>query len=86
MTRVSVSRRLPCVRPNDIARLSLPCRASPDGNLNLGEASWEDAHQAGTSMGIPSSKFSKTMATGVRVFLKTHAPLTFPGTLSTAGH
>src|SRR5262249_42890451 len=34
----------------------------------------------------PSSKFSKTAATGIRVPRNTHAPLTFPGTLSTAGH
>src|SRR5436305_12876840 len=37
-------------------------------------------------MVIPSSRFSKTVATGRRVPRKTHAPLTFPGTLSTAGH
>src|SRR5215813_10089249 len=34
----------------------------------------------------PSSKFSKTAATGMRVPRNTHEPLTFPGTLSTAGH
>src|SRR5215831_5151200 len=34
----------------------------------------------------PSSKFSKRVATGIRVPRKTHAPLTLPGTLSTAGH
>src|SRR5260370_17576867 len=35
---------------------------------------------------IPSSRFSKIVATGGRVPGKTHAPLTFPGTLSTAEH
>src|ERR1039458_10243690 len=34
----------------------------------------------------PASKFSNTVATGIRVSLNTHAPLTLPGTLSTAGH
>src|SRR5579862_2297289 len=34
----------------------------------------------------PSSRFSNTTAAGVRVPLNTHAPLTLPGTLSTAGH
>src|SRR2546427_9206570 len=34
----------------------------------------------------PSSRFSKTAETGMRVPRKTHAPLTFPGMLSTAGH
>jgi hypothetical protein len=34
---------------------------------------------------MPSSRLSNTIATGVRVPLNTHAPLTFPGTLST-GH
>src|SRR5271169_2489430 len=37
-------------------------------------------------MSEPASKFSKTVATGIRVSLKTQAPLTLPGTLSTAGH
>jgi hypothetical protein len=32
------------------------------------------------------SIFSKTMETGVRVSLNTHAPLRLPGMLSTAGH
>jgi hypothetical protein len=31
-------------------------------------------------------RFSKTVATGMRVPRKTQAPLTFPGMLSTAGH
>src|SRR6266850_629143 len=35
---------------------------------------------------IPSSRFSKTTATGVRVPLNTQAPLTLPGMLSTARH
>jgi len=39
-----------------------------------------------SSMVIPSSRFSKTVATGMRVPRKTHATLTFPGTLSTTGH
>ena len=34
----------------------------------------------------PASRFSKTVATGMRVSLKTHAPLRRSGTLSTAGH
>ncbi len=33
---------------------------------------------------MPSSRFSKTVATGRRVPRSTHAPLTLPGTLSTA--
>src|SRR5271157_4530746 len=39
-----------------------------------------------SSMSEPASRFSKTVATGIRVPLKTHAPLRRPGTLSTAGH
>src|SRR3954471_17806049 len=39
-----------------------------------------------SSMVTPSSRFSNTMETGIRVPRNTHAPLTFPGTLSTAGH
>src|SRR5271168_5113057 len=34
----------------------------------------------------PGLKIFDTMATGIRVSLNTHAPLTFPGMLSTAGH
>src|SRR5256886_7039807 len=37
-------------------------------------------------MVMPSSNPAKTVATGIRVPRNTHAPLTFPGTLSTAGH
>jgi len=29
---------------------------------------------------------ARFQVTGIRVFLKTHAPLTLPGMLSTAGH
>jgi hypothetical protein len=36
-------------------------------------------------MSEPASRFSKIVATGIRVFLNTHAPLTLPGTLSTTG-
>src|SRR6266487_3820750 len=39
-----------------------------------------------SSMVMPSSKFSNTMATGVRVDVNTHAPLTLPGMRSTPGH
>lgn len=39
-----------------------------------------------SSMVIPSSRFSKTVATGIRVPRKTHAPLILPGSLSTARH
>ena len=39
-----------------------------------------------SSMVIPPSKFSKTMATAVRVPVNTHAPLTLPGMRSTPGH
>src|SRR5579871_1258064 len=39
-----------------------------------------------SSMLAPTSRFSKTVATGMRVSLNTHAPLRLPGTLSTAGH
>src|SRR5262249_29779824 len=38
-----------------------------------------------SSMVIPSSRFSKPIATGVRVPLNPQAPLTLPGMLSTAG-
>src|SRR5579863_4035657 len=37
-------------------------------------------------MVMPSSRFSKTTLTGVRELRNVHAPLTLPGTLSTAGH
>jgi len=36
--------------------------------------------------GGPASRFSKTVATGMRAPRKTQAPLTFSGELSTAGH
>src|ERR1035437_1734939 len=39
-----------------------------------------------SSMLKPASRFSNKTFTGVRVPLSTHAPLTFPGMLSTAGH
>src|ERR1035438_7089105 len=39
-----------------------------------------------SSMLIPASRFSKRTFAGVRVPRSTHAPLTLPGTLSTAGH
>ena len=39
-----------------------------------------------SSMVMPSSRFSNTRATGVRVPLNTHAPLTLPGMLFSAGH
>jgi hypothetical protein len=39
-----------------------------------------------SSMLEPSSRFSKTVATGIRVSRNTHAPLRLSGTLSTAGH
>src|SRR6266446_6354870 len=39
-----------------------------------------------SSMLAPASKFSKMTETGMRVPRSTQAPLTFPGTLSTAGH
>src|SRR5208282_1309504 len=39
-----------------------------------------------SSMLEPASRFSKTVATGIRVLRNTHAPLRLPATLSTAGH
>src|ERR1035441_7314185 len=39
-----------------------------------------------SSILAPPSRFSKMADTGIRVPFKTHAPLTLPGTLSTAGH
>lgn len=39
-----------------------------------------------SSMVAPASRFSNTIETGMRVSLNTHAPLTLPGTLSTAAH
>lgn len=39
-----------------------------------------------SSIVSPASRFSKSTFTGVRVPFRTHAPLTFPGMLSTAGH
>jgi hypothetical protein len=38
------------------------------------------------SMLEPASRFSKTVATGMRVPRNTHAPLRLSATLSTAGH
>src|SRR5690348_7016664 len=43
-------------------------------------------HSMMSSIVAPDSRFSKTVDTGMRVPRKTHAPLTLPGTLSTAGH
>src|SRR5258708_30879902 len=43
-------------------------------------------HSMISSMLAPASRFWKTMETAIRVPLKTQAPLTFPGMLSTAGH
>jgi hypothetical protein len=34
----------------------------------------------------PASRFSKTVATGIRVSRNTHAPLRLSAALSTAGH
>src|SRR5579872_4261481 len=39
-----------------------------------------------SSMLEPASRFSKTVATGIRELRNTHAPLRFPGMLSTAWH
>src|ERR1700676_5169865 len=39
-----------------------------------------------SSMLEPASRFSKTVATGIRVPRNTHAPLRLSATLSTAGH
>src|ERR1039458_2358704 len=39
-----------------------------------------------SSMLEPASRFSNTVATGIRVPRNTHAPLRLSGTLSTAGH
>src|SRR3989442_7262364 len=43
-------------------------------------------HVIMSSMLAPASRFSKMTDTGMRVPRSTQAPLTFPGTLSTAGH
>src|SRR5947207_11386034 len=43
-------------------------------------------HSTISSIVAPASRLSKTTDTGMRVFLNTHAPLTLPGMLSTAGH
>lgn len=43
-------------------------------------------HSIMPSILAPASRFSKTVATGMRVPGKTQAPLTFPGMLSTEGH
>src|SRR4029077_11649241 len=43
-------------------------------------------HSIISSMLAPAFRFSKITETGMRVPLSTHAPLTFPGKLSTAGH
>src|SRR3984885_5031873 len=43
-------------------------------------------HSMMSSRLAPASRFSKMADTGIRVPFKTHAPLTLPGTLSTAGH
>jgi hypothetical protein len=39
-----------------------------------------------SSIVAPASRFSNTAETGIRVLRNTHAPLSRPGTLSTAGH
>jgi hypothetical protein len=39
-----------------------------------------------SSIDAPASMFSKTAEAGIRVPRNTHAPLSLPGTLSTAGH
>lgn len=39
-----------------------------------------------SSIFAPASRFSKMVMTGMRLPFRTHAPLTLPGTLSTAGH
>src|ERR1700693_866401 len=43
-------------------------------------------HSMMSSIVAPASRFSKTVATGMRVPRNTQAPLTFSGELSTAGH
>jgi len=43
-------------------------------------------HSMISSMFAPASRFSNTADTGMRVSLNTQAPLSLPGTLSTAGH
>src|SRR3989441_3447991 len=43
-------------------------------------------HSIMSSTLAPAFRFSKMTETGMRVPLKSHAPLTFPGMLSTAGH
>lgn len=43
-------------------------------------------HSRNWSTVAPPSRFAKSAATGTRVPLKTHAPLTLPGTRSTAEH
>src|SRR6202021_2235041 len=43
-------------------------------------------HSVISSMVAPASRFSNTADTGIWVSLNTHAPLSLPGTLSTAGH
>src|SRR5215831_9402684 len=43
-------------------------------------------HSIMSSMLAPAFRFSKMTETGMRVPFSTHAPLTFPGMLSTAGH
>src|SRR5580658_9412082 len=43
-------------------------------------------HSMMSSMLAPASRFSKMADTGIRVPFRTHAPLTLPGMLSTAGH
>src|SRR5207245_11778092 len=43
-------------------------------------------HSIISSMLAPAFRFSKMTETGMRVPLSTHAPLTLPGMLSTAGH
>src|SRR2546425_10090204 len=43
-------------------------------------------HSRNWSTVAPPSRFSKSACTGTRVPLNTHAPLTLPGTRSTAAH
>src|ERR1700759_1652245 len=43
-------------------------------------------HSMISSSVAPASRFSNTVATGIRVPRNTHSPLRLPGTLSTAAH
>ena len=84
---------------NRVANLRVQTYGAKAGTLSrLKAANWVDSfdlfaikavipyHCMMSSRLAPASRFSKMADIGVRVPFNPHAPLTLPGTLSTAGH